>query len=109
MSLELPDVIDTYFGISNGGDASRLAACFSADATVTDDNRTHRGIDAIRAWKHEARQAFSYRVEPLAATQEGDTLTVSTRVVGDFPGSPVTLNHTFQLEDGLISTMNIAP
>lgn len=44
MNLHLPDAVQTYFAVSNGGDISRLAACFCADARVTDENRTHRAL-----------------------------------------------------------------
>lgn len=109
MTLHLPKTVKTYFDISNGGNASRLATCFCADATVTDENRTYQGLDAIEAWQFQVRQAFAYRVEPLEASQEDGKLTVTTRVVGDFPGSPVQLNHVFLLRDGQIRSLEIAP
>ncbi|MDP2748397.1 nuclear transport factor 2 family protein [Pseudomonas sp.] len=109
MNLNLPDAVQTYFDVSNGGDISRLAACFYTDASVTDENRTHQGIAAIEAWQQETRQTFTYRVEPLAATQNDDSLTVTARLVGNFPGSPLQLNHVFLLQDGQIRTLEIAP
>lgn len=109
MNLQLPDVVQTYFEISNGGDASRLAACFCTDATVIDENRAHQGIEAIETWKHAAQQAFTYRVEPLEASHDNGRLTVTARVVGNFPGSPVKLIHRFTLKDGQIRSLEIAP
>ncbi|WP_252273344.1 nuclear transport factor 2 family protein [Pseudomonas subflava] len=109
MNLHLPEAVETYFDISNGGDASRLATCFCPDATVTDENRTHQGLAAIEAWHREAQQAFSYRVEPQGTTQQDDALTVTARVVGDFPGSPVQLKHVFVLQNGQIRSLEIAP
>ncbi|WAJ39215.1 nuclear transport factor 2 family protein [Pseudomonas sp. GOM7] len=109
MNLHLPEAVNTYFAISNGGDATRLATCFHAHARVTDEKRTHQGIDAIVAWQREARQAFSYRVEPVDASQRDEALTVTARVTGDFPGSPVLLKHLFALTDGRISSLEIAP
>jgi len=109
MTLQLPDAVQTYFDVSNGGDISRLAACFYADARVTDENHTHQGIAAIAAWQQQARQAFTYSVEPLAATQNDDSLSVTARLVGNFPGSPVMLNHRFLLQDGQIRSLEIAP
>ncbi len=109
MTLQLPDAVQTYFDISNGGDTSRLAACFCADARVIDENRTHQGIEAIAAWQQEARQAFTYSVEPLAATQEDGRLSVTARLLGNFPGSPLLLNHLFLLQDGQIRSLEIAP
>jgi hypothetical protein len=109
MNLHLPDAVQTYFAVSNGADISRLAACFCAHASVTDENRTHQGIAAIEAWQQEARQAFTYRVEPLTATQNDDSLSVTARLDGNFPGSPLQLNHVFRLEDGQIRSLEIAP
>lgn len=112
MKLQLPEAVNTYFAISNGDDPARLATCFHADARVIDEKRTHQGIDAIVAWQRQARQArqaFSYRVEPVDASQRDDALTVTARVVGDFPGSPVLLKHLFALMDGQIRSLEIAP
>ncbi|WNF47979.1 nuclear transport factor 2 family protein [Pseudomonas sp. SG20056] len=109
MNLQLPDAVQTYFAVSNGGDISRLAACFYTDASVTDENRTHQGIAAIAAWQQQARQAFTYSVEPLTATQNDDSLSVTARLVGNFPGSPLQLNHLFLLQDGQIRSLEIAP
>ena len=109
MNLQLPDVVATYFEISNGGDASRIAACFCADATVADESKTHRGIAAIESWHREARQAFTYTVEPLEAAHDQGRLIVTARVAGDFPGSPVQLHHVFRLQDGQIRSLEIAP
>lgn len=109
MNLQLPDAVQTYFDVSNGGDTARLAACFCADAVVTDENRTHQGIEAIAAWQQKARQAFTYSVEPLQATHKDGTLTVTARLVGNFPGSPLQLNHVFLLQYGQIRSLEIAP
>ncbi|WP_282876518.1 nuclear transport factor 2 family protein [Pseudomonas peli] len=109
MNLQLPDAVQTYFAVSNGADISRLAACFCAHASVTDENHTHQGIDAIAAWQQEARRAFTYSVEPLTTTQSDDSLSVTARLVGNFPGSPLQLNHVFRLEDGQICSLEIAP
>jgi hypothetical protein len=109
MSLQLPDVVETYFAISNGGDVSQLASCFCANATVFDEARTHRGITAIEAWQHEVRQAFSFEIQPLQALDEEGRLTVITQLTGNFPGSPVQLGHVFLLEGDRIRFLEITP
>ena len=35
--------------------------------------------------------------EPIEVRTEGDATTVLARLTGDFPGSPVDLNHTFTI------------
>lgn len=109
MNLQLPSAVQAYFEISNGDDISRMAACFCADASVTDENRRHQGIEAIESWQRAARQAFTYRVEPIESSGEGDQLSVTAMVSGDFPGSPLPLRHVFTLRDGRIRSLEIAP
>jgi hypothetical protein len=109
MTLQLPDVVQTYFAISNGGDTAQLASCFRSDATVCDERKTYEGTAAIEAWQQEARTAFIYQVQPLQALQGQGELTVIARLVGNFPGSPVQLSYLFTLEDGLICSLEITP
>lgn len=109
MKLRLPSVVEQYFDITNGDDTSSLATCFSADATVLDENRTHEGIDAIEAWRRETRQATPFQVEPTEVIEGAGTLTVTARVTGNFPGSPVNLSHHFTLADGRIRALEITP
>ncbi|WP_434698133.1 nuclear transport factor 2 family protein [Pseudomonas sp. D1-1] len=109
MNLKLPSVVEQYFDITNGSDASSLAACFSTDSTVFDENRTHEGIEAIEAWRRETQQAFAFQVEPTEVIDGAGTLTVFARVTGDFPGSPVKLKHLFTLADGRIRALEITP
>ncbi len=39
MTLQLPDVVQAYFAVTNGGDAAQLASCFRSDATVSDERK----------------------------------------------------------------------
>lgn len=109
MTLRLPSAVEQYFDITNGRDASSLATCFSTDASVCDENRTHKGIDAIEAWRRETQQAFAFKVEPTEVNEDTGTLTVTARVSGDFPGSPVKLKHLFTLAAGRIRALEITP
>lgn len=107
MSFTLPHAISTYFSISNGADITRIKDCFTVDAVVTDENKTHQGHVAIAAWQRAAQAAFDYNVEPIKILNEGDRVTVTSNVVGNFPGSPVKLNHYFALIGGKINTLEI--
>jgi len=107
MALSLPDPVSTYFEISNGSGIDRIARCFAQDAVVVDEGRTYRGHDAIQAWQREAQKTFQYTVEPLRASRDGDRLTVTASVVGNFPGSPVQLDHVFGLAGDEIRSLEI--
>lgn len=54
MSLTLPHAISIYFTISNGADIARIKHCFTADAVVIDEGKTHTGHVAIEAWQRAA-------------------------------------------------------
>jgi hypothetical protein len=46
-------------------------------------------------------------VTPIRSTvRDGATIVVG-RVAGDFPGSPIELNHTFRLEGDKIGSLDI--
>lgn len=84
-----------------------LSAVFTLNAVVFDEGKTHRGHAAIEAWQRAARDAFDYCVHPIEVLTEGDRVIVTTNVVGNFPGSPVMLTHTFGLAGDKIATLEI--
>jgi SnoaL-like domain len=107
MNIQLPDSIASFFEVSNGAEASALEQCFTGNAVVHDENHTHQGHEAIRAWLREAKRRYAYTVEPLDIVQQDSTAKVRAKVSGNFPGSPVELNHVFQLTDGRIEFLEI--
>lgn len=107
MQIPMPPPLQLYFQSEAFDDTRRMAECFTADAVVTDERRTHKGREAIRAWKTEAKTATKYQVTPVSAEPDGERVVVVGRVEGDFPGSPVMLRYLFDLEGGLISALEI--
>jgi hypothetical protein len=100
------DLIDRYFTLAVGPRSDYLAQ-FTADAVVEDEGRTHRGIEAVRAWRGEVPQV-RYDVEDVSA--DGAEYTARTMVSGDFPGSPVPLTFRFRFTaDGHIERLTIRP
>ena len=77
------------------------------DAVVVDERQTYRGHDAIQSWRREAREKFEYTVEPVNVSRQGDRITVMANVVGNFPGSPVQLDHVFELAGDKIQSLEI--
>lgn len=106
--LDLPEPVTAYFE-ADRQDAEAVARCFTDDARVVDEGRTHHGRAAIQAWKTAASRKFSYRVEPFAQANRDRAIEVTSRVIGDFPGSPVELRYVFTLQRGLIASLEIAP
>ena len=106
--LKLPDPIAAYFE-TDKHDGEAIAQCFAEQATVKDEGRTHSGRAAIKAWKTEASAKYSYTSEPIGIEQRGDEYVVTSRLTGNFPGSPVDLRFAFRLEGGKIAFLEIAP
>jgi hypothetical protein len=107
MSLHLPKPIELFMSSENAHDTDALTACFAADATVRDEGRTRKGLKDIAAWRRETTRKYQHTVTPVAvAEREGKTV-VSTELTGNFPGSPVTLDFIFQLEDDRIASLEI--
>lgn len=106
--LSLPEPIEAYFE-ADRRDGHAVARCFTNDGTVMDEGRTHAGLAAIEAWKTAASARFSYITEPFAVEKKERKYIVTSRVTGDFPGSPVDLQYTFTLERGMIASLEIRP
>ena len=106
MSVHLPKAIERFMSSENAHDAEALAACFASNAAVRDEGRTRAGTD-IAAWRRETTEKYHHAVEPVAVAERDGKTIVATRVSGDFPGSPITLDFVFRLENGKISSLEI--
>ena len=107
--MMLPPAIADYFA-ADQRDAEAVARCFTERATVKDERHIYTGREAIRRWKADTSAKYKYVSEPFAITAAKDDITVVTsRLTGDFPGSPVDLHYMFRLEGEKISSLEIAP
>lgn len=107
MQFPMPRPVQLYFQSEAYADTQRLADCFTPDAVVSDERRTHQGLAAIRAWKAESKAATKYQVTPVSAEPVGEGVLVVGRVEGDFPGSPVMLRYQLDLQGDRISALEI--
>ncbi len=105
-TLNLPDPIAAYFAAGKQNPEA-LARCFTTRAVVKDEGHTYSGLDAIKAWKAAASAKYTYTNELTALEQTEGSHIVTSRVVGNFPGSPVDLRYRFRLERGLIASLDI--
>ena len=106
--LPLPDPIAAYFK-ADAHDGDAIVRCFTAQAIVKDEGRTHSGAAAIGAWKRDAASKYSYTSKPFAVAERDGEYVVTSRLTGNFPGSPLDLRFTFRLERGKIAYLEIAP
>jgi len=108
MTLDLPKPITAYFH-ADQGDCEAVALCFTENAIVKDDGRTYTGLTAIKKWKAETTTKYTYTSTPFASEQEKGKMIITSRVAGNFPGSPVNLRYFFGLEDNKIASLEIIP
>jgi ketosteroid isomerase-like protein len=107
MMPTLPEPIAAYYAAEQANDFEALARCFAADASVRDEGATRAGRAAIAAWMAEAKAKYRHRTEVLGVSGSDGAYTVSVRVSGQFPNSPVNLEQVFRLADGEIQTLEI--
>ena len=108
MTLDLPKPIAAYF-TADKGDSVAVAQCFTDNAVVKDEGHTYRGRAAIKQWKTDASTKYQYTSEPVACEQKGGKFVVTSRLTGNFPGSPVSLRFFFGLEGDKIVSLEIIP
>jgi len=106
--LKLPEPIAAYFQAdAHAGEA--ITHCFTEEAVVKDEGRIHSGHAAIKAWKLDASTKYSYTSEPIGLEERDGGYVVTSRLTGNFPGSPVDLRFAFRLRRGRIAFLEIAP
>ena len=107
MGIRLPKPIDIYFASENRHDPSAIDTCFAANATVRDESKTIEGLAAIKAWRIETGRKYKHTIEPLAISERDGKVVVTGKVSGNFPGSPINLDHAFELKDDRIVSLKI--
>jgi hypothetical protein len=108
MTLQLPKPIASYL-TADKVDGEAVAACFTENAIVKDEGHTHVGRAAIQQWKAQASAKYQYTIEPFACAHQDGKFVVTSRVTGNFPGSPVVLRSFFGLEDDKIASLDVMP
>ena len=104
----LPEPIAAYFD-ADKRDVEAIVRCFTDNAVVKDEGQTHTGISAIRRWKATASTKYTYTSEPFAAEQRDGMTVVTSRLTGNFSGSPIDLRFFFRLERSKIAFLEIIP
>jgi hypothetical protein len=107
MALDVPEPIAAYLAAERMKDADALSRCFIEDGTVNDEGHDYRGRVAIRQWKQAADEKYRYALQTINAQTYGDKVTVRVRLTGQFPGSPIELDHIFKLSNGKIASLEI--
>ena len=108
MTLNLPMPVAAYF-IADKGDSEAVSQCFTENAVVKDEGHTYHGRAAIKQWKADVSAKYEYTSDLLACEQKDDRTVVTSRLTGNFPGSPVNLRFFFELEGDKVALLEIIP
>jgi hypothetical protein len=108
MTLDLPTPVANFFS-ADTSDSEAVAQCFTENAVVKDEGRTFKGRVAIRQWKADASAKYQYTSEPFVCERRDGQVIVTSRLTGNFPGSPVNLRFIFRLEGEKIESLEIVP
>jgi ketosteroid isomerase-like protein len=83
---ELPDIVTSYLRVHRARDLDAAVASYADDATVTDEGRTYRGPEKIRAWLARSASQYTYTIQLTGATRvDHDHYDVCHHLEGDFP------------------------
>jgi|SRR5579862_4153382 len=107
MALNLPEPVVALLAAEEAKDADALSRCFTDDGIVHDEGRDYRGRNSIRQWKQEADRKYRYVLQTVNAQTRGDKVVVRVQLTGEFPGSPVELDHIFKLSNDKIASLEI--
>jgi hypothetical protein len=108
MSIKLPQAIAAYFAADRDS-SEEIARCFTEDAVVRDEGKTYNGLAAIKQWKTDSSTKYTYTSEPFACDDKDGKTIVTSRLTGNFPGSPIDLRYFFGLEANAIAFLEITP
>ena len=106
MKVQLPTAIAKYFA-ADRADPDAVADCFTENGVVVDESHTYTGREAIKGWKASATARYKYTSKPIASEKQGGKIVVTSRLTGDFPGSPVDLRYSFELDGDRIAALEI--
>jgi hypothetical protein len=107
MTLAVPKPVAAYFAAEAEKDADAISRCFTEGGIVRDEELDYRGREAIRQWEAAADAKYNYILAPLGVRAKENKVTVRARFTGDFPGSPIDLDHIFTLSNNKIASLEI--
>lgn len=103
--MKLPNVISELVKAQNEFDSTAYANCFTENAEVFDEGKTHNGKSEIENWIDKANKEYEATMKPIDYNESENILSAETS--GKFPGSPIVLKYHFQLSEGYIQSLKI--
>lgn len=103
--MNLPSIISELVKAQNKFNSAAYANCFTDNAEVFDEGKTHNGKAEIENWIDKANKEYKATLKPLDYNENEKILSAETS--GTFPGSPVVLKYHFQLSGEYIQSLKI--
>ena len=95
---DCPDAVRAYMRLTADGDRAAAIVAFADTAHVTDDGHDYHGAGEVRTWLARAASEYTFTTTPVTASNAIGRTTVTCRLEGNFPGSPVDLDYRFDLD-----------
>ncbi len=107
MTVELKGPVAAYYAAEAVNDYEAAARAFDPAGRVSDERHIHQGRAAIAAWMAEGKAKYQHTSAVVSAEMRGDVQVVTVKVSGNFPGTPIMLDHAFRVADGQIRSLEI--
>ncbi|RVU02896.1 nuclear transport factor 2 family protein [Mucilaginibacter limnophilus] len=105
--MNLPVVISKLVATQNALDSEAYTECFTEQAVVHDEGKTHHGKGEIQQWIEHSNQEYRALMKPLNYEQTENEGVLTAEVAGTFPGSPAVLQFYLTLENDLICALKV--
>jgi hypothetical protein len=105
--MYLPEIVKKLLHAQTEFDSTAYANCFADTAVVFDEEKSYTGKEAIKQWNESTNNKYRTVLEPIEHQQDGSKAVLTARVSGTFDGSPVLLDHHFEIENELVISLTI--
>jgi hypothetical protein len=107
MQPHLPKPIADYIAADNGDDKEAFGLCFNDNAVVRDEGHTYEGLTAIENWRAVSKAKYRQTVVLLDSVERNGKTIVTSRLTGNFPGSPADVDFAFSIVGRKIAMLEI--
>lgn len=105
--MNLPNVIKELVTAQQHRNSTEFVNCFTDDAMVYDEAKTHAGKDEIRAWMEQTTKEYNLSMKSLDFKGNEKEGIFKTEVSGTFPGSPIVFQYHMEFDGDLIRSLEI--
>ena len=105
--MDLPIILKNLLQAQENFDSVSYSECFSDDAQVFDEGKTHKGKEEIKDWNEKTNEEYKTKLEAMDVINEDKMTVLTTKVSGTFDGNPIVLKYNFEIENDKISSLKI--